>query len=83
VLTDEGTIDFDERPVTCPYCGKETVVAVPPQMETILVGRAIYEHCVVLIHVETICSMVGTLRISTIVQGIPRRKPQAGICAGC
>jgi transcription elongation factor Elf1 len=44
-LTDEATIDFEERPFTCPYCGKETVVAVPPQMETILVERETYEHC--------------------------------------
>ena len=43
MLTDEAIIDFEERPVTCPYCGKETVVESP--MDTILIGRAICEHC--------------------------------------
>src|SRR6266849_2956476 len=42
-VTDEETIDFQERDFTCPYCGKETVVESP--MDTILMGRAICERC--------------------------------------
>jgi len=42
-VTDEETIDFQERDFTCPYCGKETAVESP--MDTILIGRAICEHC--------------------------------------
>jgi hypothetical protein len=37
-MADEATIDFEEHPFTCPYCGKETIVESP--MDTILVGRA-------------------------------------------
>ena len=44
MLTEE-IIDFEGRPFTCPYCGKETLVTVPPQMETIVVGRELCEHC--------------------------------------
>jgi transcription elongation factor Elf1 len=44
-ITEEATIDFEERPFTCPCCGRETVVALPSQMETILVGRETCEHC--------------------------------------
>ena len=44
-MTDEAIIDFEERPFTCPYCGKETGVAVPPEMETIMVERETCEHC--------------------------------------
>jgi transcription elongation factor Elf1 len=42
-MADEATIDFEEHPFTCPYCGKETIVESP--MDTILVGRADCEHC--------------------------------------
>ena len=45
MLTDEAIIDFDERSVTCPYCGQETVVESPPQIETILVVCETCEHC--------------------------------------
>jgi transcription elongation factor Elf1 len=45
VMTGEETIDFQERPFNCPYCGRETMVDLPPQIETIVVGRATCEHC--------------------------------------
>ena len=44
-MTEEAIIDCEERPVKCPYCGKETVVAVPPQMEALLVGLETCENC--------------------------------------
>ena len=44
-MADEETIDFKERPFSCPHCAYETMVEVPPQMDTILVGRATCEHC--------------------------------------
>jgi len=44
-MTDAETIDFQDRPFICPYCGKETIVELPPEMETIVIGRADCEHC--------------------------------------
>jgi len=44
-MIDEETIDFRERSFACPYCGRETMVDFPPQMDTILIGRAACEHC--------------------------------------
>jgi len=41
-VTDD-TIDFQELPFTCPYCGKETIVQSP--FDTILIGRAICDCC--------------------------------------
>ena len=45
MLTAEAIIDFDGRQITCPYCGKETLVMVPSQMESIVVGLEMCEHC--------------------------------------
>jgi transcription elongation factor Elf1 len=42
-MASDATIDCEEQPFTCPYCGKETVVESP--MYTILVGLADCEHC--------------------------------------
>ena len=42
-MASEATINFEEHPFTCPYCGKETVVESP--MYTTLVGLADCEHC--------------------------------------
>jgi transcription elongation factor Elf1 len=44
-MTDEATLDFRDRPFTCPYCGPETVVQLPPEMETILISRETCEQC--------------------------------------
>jgi hypothetical protein len=43
-MTDAEIIEFQERPFTCPY-GKETVIELPPQMETIMIGRETCENC--------------------------------------
>lgn len=42
-MTKETLPDFQDRPFTCPYCDRETMVKSP--METILMGRANCEHC--------------------------------------
>jgi transcription elongation factor Elf1 len=42
-VTDEDDVDFQERPFDCPYCGRETMVDLPAQMDTM--GRATCEHC--------------------------------------
>jgi transcription elongation factor Elf1 len=44
-MTDEETIDFQERPFTCPYCGEETMVELPIDMVEILMARADCQHC--------------------------------------
>jgi len=44
-MTGENTIDFREHPFTCPYCGRETMVQLPPEMETILMSRETCEQC--------------------------------------
>jgi transposase-like protein len=44
-MIDEDIIDFEERPFTCPYCGRETMVQLPPEMETILMSRETCEQC--------------------------------------
>jgi transcription elongation factor Elf1 len=44
-MNDGETLDFQDHPFTCPYCGEETVVELPPQMETIMVGRETCENC--------------------------------------
>ncbi len=44
-MTDENTIDFREHPFTCPYCGRETMVQLPPEMETMLMSRETCEQC--------------------------------------
>jgi len=43
VTDDEDIIDWQERLFICPYCEKEATVQSP--MDTILIGRAICEHC--------------------------------------
>ena len=46
VMAGEGTNDFQERPFTCPYCAQETMVELPPEMDTIPVGgAAVCENC--------------------------------------
>ena len=42
-MIDAETIDFEDRPFTCPYCSRETMVQSP--MDTILIGRAICDEC--------------------------------------
>ena len=44
-MADEATIDFEEHPFTCPYCGRETMVQLPPEKETILMSRETCEQC--------------------------------------
>ena len=44
-MTDDDTINFEERPFTCPYCGRETMVQLPLEMETILMSRETCEQC--------------------------------------
>ena len=43
-MTNEETLpDFQDRPFTCPYCGREIMVKSP--MEKILMGRANCDEC--------------------------------------
>ena len=43
-MTNEETLpDFQDRPFTCPYSSRETMVKSP--METILMGRATCDEC--------------------------------------
>jgi hypothetical protein len=44
-MTDSETIDFQGRRFICPYCWKDTIIEVPPQMETITMGRATCDEC--------------------------------------
>jgi transcription elongation factor Elf1 len=44
-MTDEETIDFQDRTFTCPYCGKETIMGLPPEMERVIMGRTICDEC--------------------------------------
>ena len=39
------TVDFQNHPFRCPYCNRETMVQLPPEMDTIMMGRATCEYC--------------------------------------
>jgi DNA-directed RNA polymerase subunit RPC12/RpoP len=60
VLTAEAIIDFEGRPITCPYCGKEALVMVPPHMESIVVGLEMCEHCGREFLIENECAEAAT-----------------------
>jgi hypothetical protein len=44
-MIDEDIIDIEERPFTCPYCGRETMAQLPREMETILMRSDTFEQC--------------------------------------
>jgi transcription elongation factor Elf1 len=44
-MADEETIDFQERPFTCPYCGQVTMLELPLQIDEIVMAGLECQHC--------------------------------------